>query len=259
MRLFTVSLFVAAGLASVASAGLVTTQTDTGVGSATVDGVLSPNEYGPGNSYVFTGGGSGFGGTLGAASLYMKSDGTNLFIGFQPGGNLNDLVGIQLDTRAGGFNDAGMSDNGDGGRRAISEISVNADDAFPTGFLSDFGIVIGSFGIVTFETTAAPNALNFVDFNGTFTGNAPSFREYSIPLASLGIVGGFNFFATYSGDSGFGSNESLPGGAINAGANPGFETTSIGYENYNRFNVVPAPSSLALLGVGAMVGRRRRR
>lgn len=248
-----------AGLALVAgaaNAGLVTTHTTSGTG-ATVNGVLDPNEYGAGNANVYLGGGGGFGGTLGAGQMYITSDASNIYIGFQPGNNLNDLVSIQIDSRAGGFTDATSTDTSDGGRRAASNLAGNADDAYPSGFLVDYSIVIGNFGIVTFEHTGGAS-LNFVDFNGTFTGAAPSFREYALPLASLGITTGFNFFAGYVADGGYGSDESMPGGAINGGGNVGDGLVSVGYENWHEF-VIPAPGSLAVLGLAGLAAGRRRR
>jgi len=243
-------------VAGVANAGLITTRTTTGSG-ATVDGTLGANEYGPGNFNNYLAGGSGFGSTLGLGFLCVNSDATNLYIGFQPGNNLNDLVSIQIDSKAGGFTDATSNDTADGGRRAASNLNGQADDAFPTGFLSDYSIVIGNFGIVTFEHTGGAS-LNFIDFNGTFTGNGTNFREYTLPLAALGITSGFNFFAGYVADSGFGSNESLPAGAINSGSNVGDGTSSPGYENFHRFEI-PAPSSIALLGLAGLAAARRRR
>ncbi len=266
-------LCIAAVLAMSASqatfAALVDLRIDSTPGGATVDGVLGANEYGPGNSYNYLGAGSGFGGTLGASALYVESDGTNLQIGFQPGGNLNDLVFIQIDSRAGGFVDADMDDQGDGGRRAASQQANAADDAYPAGFLADFSIIIGNFGIVTFELNAGntPNHLNFVDFNGTFTGANTAFREYSLPLATLGIGSGFNFFAGYTSDSGYLSNESIPANpALQNNGNPGFgdgqfggTQGSPGYANHNRFEIIPEPATLALLSLGAIALIRRRR
>jgi hypothetical protein len=230
-------------------------------GGAVVDGVLGPNEYGPGNTYQFLGGGTGFGGTLGNGALYMESDSSRIYFGFQPGNNLNDLVTILLDTRPGGFTDAQMDDNGDGGRRASSNLSINADDQFGPGFLPDFSVVIGSFGIVSFELTGAPAPLNFLDFSGMFTGNAPTFREYSLPLSALGISPGgeVDFFAAYIADSGYGSNESLPPGPINLFDNPGFGSVSAGYVNFDCFETIPAPGAAGLLGLAALAGLRRRR
>src|SRR5436190_9587790 len=92
---------LAAAASQPAMAQLVDTRTDTTPGSGFVaDGVISANEYGPGNAYFYAGGGGGFGGTLGAGSLYMDSNASNIFIGFQPGNALNDNVAIFINSRA---------------------------------------------------------------------------------------------------------------------------------------------------------------
>jgi hypothetical protein len=253
------------GMIGSASAALIDTRIDSDANGATVDGVLGADEYGTGNSYSYTGGGTGFGGALGAGTLYFQSDATNLYLGFQPGANLNDYVALYFDTRTGGFVDADMNDTGDPGRNVISNLGSFGDETFP--ILPDFGIVIGDFGIVTFELTAGntANHLNFVDFSGTFTGANTNFREYTIPLSSLGLAAGSNldFFAAYSSSTNFLSNESIPvSPGLNGGANPGNSATGT-FENFDRFVVVPEPSSAALLAGPAILGawffiRRRR-
>src|SRR5688500_10706289 len=86
-----------------ASAALVDTRIDGNADAAVADGVISANEYGLANAYQYLGGGGGFSGALGAGALYMESDPSNLYIGFQPGNTLNDIVVIHMDTRLGGF------------------------------------------------------------------------------------------------------------------------------------------------------------
>jgi|CXWL01.1.fsa_nt_gi hypothetical protein len=258
-KLITSMIIVVLFTSSQSFGSLIDTRTDTTGAGATVDQVISANEYGPGNSYSYTGGGSGFGGTLGGGVLYMESDATNLYIGLSMGNAMNDLVAILLDTKAGGFTDAGMSDNGDGCRRALTELSVNADDAYDPNFLPDYGVCLGNFGSVYFELTAvAP--INFLDFNGT--GSQPV-REYTVSLASLGVSAlqpNIDFFAAYISDSGFGSNESIPAYApLNGGPNPGFEFSSPGYGNYDRFTIAPEPGTLTLLAIGGLALIRRRR
>ena len=64
---------------------------------------------------------------------------------------------------------------------------------------------------------------------------------------------------SYSADSGYGSNESIPAYApLNGGANPGFDPTSAGYGDHDRFNT-PEPTTLSLIGIGALVLIRRKR
>jgi len=248
-----------------AVAQLVDTRVDTTPGSGFVaDGVISPNEYGPANAYSYTGGGAGFGGTLGAGRLFMDSNSTNLFLGFQAGNFLNDNVAIFINSRAGGFTDADMNDTADGGRNVSSNLCRDVNDVFPAGFLPDYTIIIGSFGIVTFELNAGntPGHLNFLDFNGAFTGNDPNLaREYTLPLSTLSITGGLDFFVAYCSDSGFLSDETIPVQPFTGGGNPGFDGNGrdINWTNFDRFVIVPTPGAAGLLGLGALIAARRRR
>ena len=225
--------------------------------AVTDDGVISPGEY----SAVYTGGGSGFGGTVGAGQLHLGTDGTTLFLGFQPGGALNDNFVMHLDTRAGGFTDAQMNDTADPGRNLLSNLTRDVDDALP--ILSDFGIVIGPFGQVSFELNEGntPGHLAFVSFEGDQTGNdAGLAREFELPLATLGNPQTINFLVSYGSDTNFMSNESIPADTFNAGGNPGFDNggAPVVRTTFATFNV-PEPASMGLVAIGAfLLGRRRR-
>lgn len=215
-------------------------------------------------TYNYTGAGSGFGGRVGGATFSMDSDATNLYIAITPGSFDNNVV-IMLNTRAGGFTDAQMDDQGDGGRRAVSQLANATDDAFDASFLPDFGLVMGGFGGVLFELNAGntPNHLNFVSFDGAGQ------LAYTIPLATLGVAPGGNvdFFVGLVSDSGYLSNESIPAyEPLQSNGNPGFGDGqfggtfgSPGFGNYNRFTVVPAPGAAALAGLAGLAGFRRRR
>ncbi len=232
----------------------------------------------PGNTigaFNYTGAGTGFGGTVGNGSISLDSDATNLYIRFTAGASINDLIAIFLDTRAGGFTDADMDDQADGGRRALSQLANAADDAFDPGFLPDFGLTLfgntpGNEGTVFFELTAGntPGHLNFLDFQGTNpVVNNP--LGYAIPLATLGVLpgGSIDFLVAYTSDSGFLSNESIPAyDPLQTNGNPGFgdgqfggSVGSPGIGNFDRFVTVPTPGALALFGFGAMAVARRRR
>jgi hypothetical protein len=244
--------------ASSAKAVLISSQIDTTTGTTFVDdGTISPGEYGA----SYTGGGGGFGGTLGAGTLYMDVDATNLYLGFAPGNVLNDNVVIHLDTKTGGFTDAAMNDTADPGRNLLTNLTRDVDDTFD--ILPDYGIVMGGFGQVSFELTAG--SLNFISFQGDQTGNSASLaREFAIPLSSIGNPTTVDFMVSYGSDTNFMSNESMPIEAFNAGANPGFDNngtfTPVVHGNHDQF-IVPEPASIGMLGLSmfGLLGRRRAR
>jgi hypothetical protein len=190
------------------------------------------------------GGGGGFGGTLGNGSISMDVVGANLVIAFTPGNALNDIVGLYLDTKSGGFVDADMRDHADGGRTVLSELTLTQNDSYPLYMLPDFGVAIGNFGSVLFELNAGntDGHLNFQIFNP-----APTI---TIPLALLGNPAYIDFFAGYASGGGYNSNESLPHSAINGSGNPGFGDGQFGglntggtYDNFNRFFTTAVPEA----------------
>ncbi|MEA2709545.1 MAG: hypothetical protein QOF78_2146 [Phycisphaerales bacterium] len=245
--------------AGAAHAGLISSQTDSNPNASNVvdDGTISPGEY----STAYTGGGTGFGGTVGLGTLYLDSDGVNLYLGFQPGSNVNDNFIIHLDSRTGGYTDAQMNDTADPGRNLLTNLTRDVDDPFA--ILPDFGIVMGGFGQVSFELTTG--SLNFLGFENDQAGNSPALaREFEISLATLGNPTSIDFFVSYGADNNYMSNESMPVEAFNAGANPGFDNNGtfspVVRTNYNQFNV-PEPTSMAIAAVGALIlsSRSRRR
>lgn len=256
-----------AGLGTLANAQLTTTRTDLNPTTSNFvkDGTIAANEYGAGNVYSFTGGGAGFTGAVGNGTLYMDFDAANINVGLQLGGELNDIAVIYFDTRAGGFNDATMSDGADGSRRVISNLARDTEEGLP--FLADYALAIGNFGTVTFELAGGltDNSLIFKDFDGTFVSNNPAIaREVSIPKSTFNIGGSFDFFVAYGSDSSFLSNESIPAQSFNGSGNPGFGDPNnlVQYTNFNRFQAAPSPAAwsvFALGGVPILSALRRRR
>lgn len=254
--------------AGAASAGLIDTRTGTGSAAVVRDGVISANEYGPGNAYTYAGAGSGFGGTLGGGTIYMNSDASNLYIGVTLGGDLNDNIVIFLNTRStGGFTSSTQMDDASDPGRARSSDPMSDPTAvvnFPIAATHSF--VIGAFGAVLFELSGNGTAHVFRSFDNTFTGNANNTREFQLSLGFLdnALTGSgrafVDWFALYTSNSGFMSNESSPlQQGLNAGGNPGFGAgQTLNLENYNRFQV-PTPGAIALLGLGGLVAARRRR
>lgn len=252
-KVFAISMFLAGAYA--ANAQLIQTLHDMNPTSSSVvlDQTVNSGEYA---ANFANGGGTGFGGTLGNGILSMDASSSSLHVGFTQGASLNDVVVVYLDTRAGGFTDATMDDQSDGGRKAVTNLGLAGNENFPTDFLADFAIVFASFGSLSFELTSG--TLNYMN---NFVAGGTN-REVTISKADLGITSdnfGVNWFAAYVSETNWLSNESMPANAdLNAGGNPGH--SGIGtYNTYNRFEAVPEPASLTALGLGALALIRRRR
>lgn len=125
-----------------------------------------------GQSFTGTGtyngnGGTGFGGPVGNSSLTLTYNAGTVNGSFTPGTNFsgNDLV-LYIGTSLTGIADTGsLSDNGDGGRTAISGVSGNGRTlaTFATGFRPSFALSIepGVFGGL-FNIVSNPSNFAFI-------------------------------------------------------------------------------------------------
>jgi hypothetical protein len=237
---------------------------------ATVDGTISANEYGTGNSLSYTGGGTGFGGPLGNGTLYMESTGTTLYVGAQIASNLGgNIIAVFLHTRSGGFSDdSTLGDFADGGRRVASNLTRDVQDNLPVA--ADFVLEFGNGFTNLFELKTG--SLNFISTTAAGSGGSggAGAREASIPLSTLGIpnLSGFaiDFFTVLISDSGYSSNEGIPStGFAGTNGGPGFNNygtnTAVTWPDFDRFIVsTPEPTTLLIWGlIIATVGFVRQR
>lgn len=255
-----------AGLSASAQAGLVTTRIEANpAGARAADNTLSANEYGAGNSQSYAGNAAtGFGGTLGNSTVYMGASSTNWQVGWQPGGSVNDLFVIYFNVDGGGTITSQLgNDVSDGGRRASTLPASGQGASVNYPITVTHTLVFGNFGAVLFQLTSS-GPINFLQFSGSASGSGATFREISIPYATIGGSMGstINWFGLYTAESGYLSNESIPGtnawtGNLDGGTNIGFNAGTLTIANYNRF--IPTPGAMALLGLGGLVAGRRRR
>src|SRR2546428_5373071 len=102
-------------------------------------------------------GATGFGGPVGTGNLAVTDTATSLTVTMNRGaGAMNDVLVVYLDTQPGGFNDTStFSDNGDGGREAISGANNGNPSrtlvTFPAGFGADYAMAIENGFIGVFQ------------------------------------------------------------------------------------------------------------
>jgi hypothetical protein len=225
------------------------------------------------NSQNYAGNGAtGFGGPVGNGSVSLSDDGTNLTATFNPSGGFtgNDLV-VYIDSVAGGFADnSTFFDNNDGGRTAVSGNNTGNPSAslvsFPAGFGADYAlefennVFTGLFQLAS----GGGNSLGFVT-GATPTSGGP--YTVTFPLSDIGVSAGGTFFfdgtlistSAYRSNETIGSSITVPdngGDAPNAGFNG---STTFTAEDAYTTSAVPEPTSLGLLGLGALALLRRRR
>ncbi len=254
-----------------ASAGVINTVVDTTLAGATVDQVVNGGEY----IATVSGGGTGFGGPVGGATLSVDSDLNGINLALSNLGNYGgNSIRIYFDTKPGGFTTlsgaAGLNDFEDFGRERISR---PASGGLTLPFAADYGLIISdAFGgfQAHFELVAggnnsliASNTGNIYTDPDTGDDGVDSVVETFISYANLGMSAGANvdFVVIYannnSQDSAFLSNEGFPfqGFVDNPGSGP------VTLNDFHRLTtVVPEPASLGLVGLGAisLLARRRR-
>lgn len=216
-------------------------------------------------------GNSGFGGPLGQGSLTLTDNGTTLSGTITKGpNNFNDVLVIYLDSISGGFADtSGFADGADGLRKAISGFDGGANRStmtFVAGFSPDYALALGpssdNFGGLWQLANGGANSLNFVssaNLSPTGTGGSATYT-FSIALSAIGITPGnsFRLFGSYTSNSGFRSDENLPGAATGTQGWNNFTQTS-----FVTYNVAPVPEPTSLMlgasGLALMYVIRRRR
>jgi len=229
----------------------------------------------PASAALYLGNGAtGFGGPVGTGSVSITDTSTSMTITFNRGaGALNDDLVLYLDTQPGGYIDtSAFTDNGDGGREAISGANNGNPSrtiaSFPAGFGADYAISIENSFIGVFDLS---NPANFNYLFGQGQSGNNSDASYSITMtaaqmAQIGLVAGsgqtFFFDGSLISESAYRSNETI-GTSVTV---PGDGSGNAAYSNPQVFTqdlpytLVPEPGTLGL-GLAAwitlLIGRRR--
>jgi hypothetical protein len=206
----------------------------------TVNGTIGSSEYGPGNTYARSGGGTGFGGSLGNGTVYFASDTSGLNIAFQPGAALggNDTVVLFLNTRRGGVAVPRALSSGitTSDRRSIARILNSA--SLPAGFDADFAVAFNNADIYFYEIVP-PGLTDLSGSTTRFNNSGAGIREIRIPYSVIGTFaagGNIDYFAglTNGNDPTFMANESIPAmSGLNGASSPG--TSGGAFSAFNRF------------------------
>lgn len=234
--------------------------------SLTTTGILALGLCAQATNYSGNGN-SGFGGPVGQGSLDLTDNGTTVSGTVNKGPNgFNDVLVIYIDSVAGGFADtSGFADGNDGLRKAISGFDGGSNRSqmnFMSGFLPDYAIALGpssdSFGGLWQLFNGGGNSLgyiNTVNLNPTGNNLSPTYT-FSFNLSDIGLAAGqsFKLFGTYISNSGYRSDEAVPG---NDSGTQGWNTFS--QTAYATYNTIPEPATGALFGLAALLGLALRR
>lgn len=212
-------------------------------------------------------GASGFSGPVGNGTLTVTDDGAgNIDFSLTPGVSFsgNDLV-LYLDTQSSGAaSNLAFTDNGDGGRTAISGANNGKPSrslvTFAPGFLADKAISVepGVFGGL-FDLSN-PSFFGFIaSGNLAGTGSGPFTFSFSRAQLGLGPTAPFSFEGTLISTDAYRSNETIgasitvPGDPVNDLHNAGYNgtTTFLAANTFPALVPVPKPAlaTLGLLGL----------
>ena len=242
--------------------------------------VLSLSAISHSDAAVYAGNGAtGFGGPVGTGQLSVTDDaaGSVTFTFNSPVGstNGNDLV-VYLYTGATGISDTStLTDNGDGGREAVSGYNAANTNitgtamptrtlvTFPTGLQATYALSIEDNYESLFQLPQ-PNTVNYLTYitGAAQTGATP--YSLTIPLADIGLTQGqsFGFDGTLIATSTYRSNETIGPTSpdVSTGGNVGY-TDGINFSQADVYTTtaVPEPTGAAAIAACAAVSMKRRR
>lgn len=221
-------------------------------------------------------GATGFGGPVGTGSMAVTDDPSSLTVTLNRGaGSMNDDLVVYLDTKPGGYADNALfTDNGDGGRTAISGANNGNPSrslvTFPAGFGADYAMSIENGFIGVFDL-ANPANFTFLFGQGQSGNNndaAFSITMNAAQMVQIGLTAGsgqtFGFVGTLISTSAYRSNETIgPSITVPAdgGGNAGFNNPQTLTQTQSYTLAVPEPATLGVVvtmaGLGLLARRRR--
>jgi hypothetical protein len=186
-------------------------------------------------------GNTGLGGAIGNGTLTLIDDGTNISGTLTPGGSMNDVLVLYIQSGPGGFADTfGFNDQGDACRQAISGASAAGRSllTFAGGFQPNYAIALapaaaGMSGLYQLAD-GTNNSLVYVGSINLAPLNNSGPYTFSFPGALIGMIPGvrstIQLLGTYISTNGYRSTECIAGNLTGAqGWNPFSQTACASY------------------------------